>query len=470
MRPLGLRFLVAVLGIAFFAGHVSAQQLIDNPGFEGGIVSWSLSAGTAVYAVDSTVQHSGSFAAKGVETDPNSLGRLYQDVTGRLIPGREYVLSGWIKAEGVTGGGFIIGVDYVASGGWTPGDGYVAEIGHVLGTQDWTFFKSVPFVLPPMPTDASALWVLTDFNVGAGTAWTDDLRLSPAGQTVFLVHGIGQTAADMRNLTSAILDPTFGINTHRFVVDATFEYSNCPPSPQCSCTIQDGGRRLAEHIINYDPDGDVVLVGYSMGGLIARDMIVNNYAGVLRDDRRVAALITLGTPNLGYPYMSIDNNAKCPSLLHQMEGDFRTPASGVRVDFFDQQRQRVAGISPYLWSLNTNWPSAQFLPGVWSAIAGTFCSAPVRNASNNGCSDAHPDNDGVVCEQSATYSTDVGGALNALLAGPTRRLADPFSAHTDNWRSWFVFCGNVQSLPPLFNPEVGLAVLAEIVTVINGLP
>ena len=36
-----------------------------------------------------------------------------------------------------------------------------------------------------------------------------------------------------------------------------------------------------------------------MGGLIARDMMANNRLNL--NGRKVAALITLGTPNVGYP-------------------------------------------------------------------------------------------------------------------------------------------------------------------------
>ena len=151
-------------------------ELIVNPGFENSLTGWSTSEGNATYSVDATTSYSGNCSVQGVELDTGSLGRLYQDVTGLASPGNQYQISGWIKTSDVTGS-VVIGLDYVASGGWTPGDGYVQEIGYVTGTQDWTFFQSDVFSLPPMPSDAEALWFLFDFNGGNGTAWWDDVSL-----------------------------------------------------------------------------------------------------------------------------------------------------------------------------------------------------------------------------------------------------------------------------------------------------
>lgn len=118
----------------------ASGNLITNPGFENGLAGWSTSQGSAVYSADLTTQNSGSYSAKGVETSTGSLGRLYQDVTGITSPGSQYQISGWIKTSSVVGEA-VIGLDYVASSGWTPADGYVKEIGYVSGTQGWTHFR-----------------------------------------------------------------------------------------------------------------------------------------------------------------------------------------------------------------------------------------------------------------------------------------------------------------------------------------
>lgn len=167
---------LSIFGV--FTSEVKAEQnLIVNPGFENNLTGWSKSEGTTTYTVDATTSHSGSYSVKGIETDTESLGRLYQDITGIASLGDEYQIEGWIKTSNVIGS-VVIAVDYVDQDGWTPLDGYVMDwIGDVSGTQDWAFFQSPIFTLPPMPSDAQALWFLLDFNNGAGTAWWDDVSL-----------------------------------------------------------------------------------------------------------------------------------------------------------------------------------------------------------------------------------------------------------------------------------------------------
>lgn len=151
-------------------------NLVLNPGFEHGLDSWSSTAGTAIYESDSSTFRTGFRSAKGVETSTGNLGRLYQDVTAEVSPGGIYKIGGWIKTQGVDGH-VVIALDYVTSGGWSPADGYVKEIGYVSGTQDWTYYESDEFLLPPMPASCVAAWFLFDFNAGKGTAWWDDVFL-----------------------------------------------------------------------------------------------------------------------------------------------------------------------------------------------------------------------------------------------------------------------------------------------------
>lgn len=155
---------------------VVGANLVKNPGFEQQLDYWSVSMGTATFTADTGNPRSGSYSAKGVELQEGSLGRLYQDMTGIAHAGGEYKISGWIKTQNVVGW-VVIALDYVAANGWTPADGYVREIGYVTDTQDWTYYESDVFTLPPMPSDASAVWFLFDFNAGKGTAWWDDVSL-----------------------------------------------------------------------------------------------------------------------------------------------------------------------------------------------------------------------------------------------------------------------------------------------------
>ncbi len=187
-----------------------ANNLLLNPGFEDaefGLTGWDGTDGdggtSTYYPQESEIvpSHSGFYSCRGEETEPENLGRLYQDVTDVTSPGTSYQISGWIKTEDVTGS-VVIGLDYVGEGGGTPGDGYVMEIGHVTGTQNWALWESDVFTLPDMPEDADALWFLFDFNNGAGTAWFDDVSLKlsaevpPSGSSINVTNIVEFDAED----------------------------------------------------------------------------------------------------------------------------------------------------------------------------------------------------------------------------------------------------------------------------------
>lgn len=154
-------------------------NLLVNFGFENNLSMWVTTGGSASYAPDSTVSYSGLSSAKGTELDRNNLGRLFQDVTGLLVPGEEYTISGWIKTQDVIGGGgATFELSYVDAVGTTPADGHILTLGFVTGTQDWAFFgNTVPFVLPSMPIDTVALHFSLDFSDASGIAWFDSLAL-----------------------------------------------------------------------------------------------------------------------------------------------------------------------------------------------------------------------------------------------------------------------------------------------------
>ena len=180
-----MKKLVALSVLAFFCISmllscipiVKAQSnLLINPDYENSLIGWTVTPGTGTYTIDS-IHHSGSSSVKGVETTPSNIGRLYQNVTSVVIPGSQYKISGWMKTENVTGS-VVIGLDYVNSQFYTAANGYISEIGHASGTQDWTYYESPVFTVPPMPAGSVALYFLFDFNNGAGTAWFDDMNLS----------------------------------------------------------------------------------------------------------------------------------------------------------------------------------------------------------------------------------------------------------------------------------------------------
>lgn len=155
-------------------------NLLNNPSFEEDLQNWFTTVGTATFTADDVDSHGGSYSCKGVETNTGSLGALYQDITDVTVVGGQYVISGWIKTESISGdGGVVIGVSYVNDIGYTPIDGHIggATIGSVKGTSDWAFFKSNLFTLSPMPSGCVALHFSLDFSEAAGTAWWDGLSL-----------------------------------------------------------------------------------------------------------------------------------------------------------------------------------------------------------------------------------------------------------------------------------------------------
>jgi pimeloyl-ACP methyl ester carboxylesterase len=285
-------------------------------------------------------------------------------------------------------------------------------------------------------------------------------------KTVFLIHGIGQGSWDLQGLFNSLIGP-LGVDRTRFGVNAGFDFSECADTPLCStnCSISLGAQKLAQYIISAKPPGDIVLVGFSMGGLIARDMIANNWFGVL-NGHRVAALITLGTPNAGYPYTVADTVFKCASLVQEMDGNWRS----------QQATNSVVLSQTYLLPLTNRWAASGFPggSGVWLAASGRQCSNPIRNlnlGAPTGCRDSNKYSDGVVCNDSAIYnlSTPVGTSPSVLWQDPSQMYV-----HTN--AAWglgasFVLCGNSGNPtinPPLSDPPPG-PLLSQITGVINAL-
>lgn len=204
------------------------------------------------------------------------------------------------------------------------------------------------------------------------------------------------------------------------------------------------------------------LIGFSMGGLIARDMMANNWLGVL-NTRKVAALITLGTPNVGYPYTFVDRSYLCTPIVQQMDGNWRS-----------QQGQNSVVTSVYLSTLNNQWATISYpgFDGVWYAASGRSCRNPYRTVDpTTGCRDSNVYSDGVVCNDSATYSISAPATSK-----PSRYYQDSSQMYVHSSGglggvgSALILCGNLggPNNPPLSDPPPG-PLLSEIMGVINAL-
>jgi hypothetical protein len=255
----------------------------------------------------------------------------------------------------------------------------------------------------------------------------------------------------MNSLRATLTGPS-GLNPALYTVDASFNFSDCTQNNNCpgSCTMSSGAQRLAQLIINRNPPGDVVLVGYSLGGLIARDLIANNWSNVL--GRYRIRLVTLAAPMLGYPYTSFDSLASCGTLLREMDGNWRNLTMG------------MPQLSVYLNDVTVKWRNGTFPgTGTWLAASGRFCATGVRGQT--GCRSENLRNDGVVCDDSAAYNTTTPAA-----ATPTRRWQDPSAlyAHTSSSFAALIFgCAAGSNNLVLSDPPPG-PLLNEILAAIQG--
>jgi len=322
----------------------------------------------------------------------------------------------------------------------------------------------------PVDISGGSVSVRVQFGSVSTQPATLAFAAEPANTTIVLVHGIRQEAADLDSLATKIRaalndDP---LTRNRFIVDAGFDYGYCAKAlvggffSACSsdCSILDAASKLATYIAAQKPKGSIIILGYSMGGLIARQMMLDHRE--LIQDHPVSALITLGTPHLGYPYTDFDDSFACKPLLREMFGDLRntsdrsptctgsSPMADCR-DLTDKFGNEIA-LSSFLYDLNTRWSSVDFLspPHTWMAASGAFCEDPTRRLTgfiDPGCADTQPRSDGVVCDQSARY-------LWAAPNGPTdRSFNDRTYAHVRDRATWGIFCrSNLDNLQALSDP------------------
>ncbi|WP_158289322.1 carbohydrate binding domain-containing protein [Paenibacillus flagellatus] len=132
---------------------------------QGGVFTW-----------DASVKHSGSRSLKIDNALPNTNSLFYQQTTN-VIPGKEYVLSYWIKTNQVSGNadsgrGAYVNVQFLDSNGAILSSigGFDAQSN--TGTNDWTYFSS-RMTAPPGTVTVQIGTMLYGNN---GTAWFDDIR------------------------------------------------------------------------------------------------------------------------------------------------------------------------------------------------------------------------------------------------------------------------------------------------------
>ena len=155
-------------------------NLVQNPGFENGVVGWSIPAGTAT--LNSALAHTGQNSLHYTNTDPKNYKFFRQKLAG-VKPGQHLHFSVWAKGENLTAKGATLYVQSLdvnnkyINGSYPPG---------IPGTHEWRQVKD-EFIVPD---NAASTWVLLYLHRNAtGTAWFDDVDVrveQPATVETFL--------------------------------------------------------------------------------------------------------------------------------------------------------------------------------------------------------------------------------------------------------------------------------------------
>jgi len=205
-------------------GISPAQNMVANGGFEEGASSWGLPQ--PLYAVDSTVAHSGAGSLKY----HNEPGGPYL-IAGQGLPlrsGKCYRMSAWVKTEGIasTDTGATISME------WSGKEGYIggAYPPGIMGTSDW---QQIVFFTSPVPEGVTGGSVIAYGRPGtSGTAWFDDLEVvefdgpvarlhfadTPPGQTGKQI-AVGVISPEVR--LQADLLPAAGVSPDRLDLSVT---------------------------------------------------------------------------------------------------------------------------------------------------------------------------------------------------------------------------------------------------------
>jgi len=121
---------------------------------------------------DETVARTGKASFRWTNDDPKTYA-LSSSKPLNMIPGNQYILSGWVKTENVTGGRAAICVEWNGPDGKWGGGSYLQGVN---GTSDWKRISEIV----RFPSDAQNPHITCYGTQGAvGTAWFDDLELVP---------------------------------------------------------------------------------------------------------------------------------------------------------------------------------------------------------------------------------------------------------------------------------------------------
>jgi hypothetical protein len=162
--------LVATMSVAHLAAAQS-NNLLSNPGFEGGASGWQLPATAAVQVADD-VAHGGAHSLRILNTDATTYLLASQNIA--FQPGHRYHYGVWIRTHDVKGGdsGATICMEWNGPAGWLGGSYADGR----KGDQDWFYVEGVTGAIP---NGATTLSVRLYLRYGmTGTAWFDDASVT----------------------------------------------------------------------------------------------------------------------------------------------------------------------------------------------------------------------------------------------------------------------------------------------------
>jgi hypothetical protein len=387
--------------------------------------------------------------------------------------------------------------------------GYTALHLYQNGPNDSVRFKitdlpgtatSYEFVAPPSSTFSFSVQAEVS---GILSAFSNDVVATTSAKiTIFFVHGLNQAGGDLDGMAAAVrtsIDPDG--NTYNF--DSGFDWSRCtqslrapfppvplgedlpvgpnnPPIPgapnRCpdKCNVSNGAFDLAAYIARQNPPGDVFIIAYSLGGNVSRDMIEGQIgSGIGQPGRKLLGLMTLATPNNGFPYeYPWDNWGICNGLGREIASDIRNSPADYPY-------------SPYIPSINNNWLAsplggAGYQSFPWLVAAGTFCKSPIRfpDSTQNGCP-AGSSNDGIVCTDSVLLNNVPGGNFNR----PTTTFSSDAYSHTanndfeaqllgylngGNKSAFYGGSCDMRQFISIFNPPVGSTLIQQLANFIQA--
>lgn len=175
-----MKSMIVFVAVCVGATMTAADNLLPNPSFEEGSdrpSGWAVWAKEPTAALWSTANiRSGSRSMQVGAATHKDGARWLQEEAIRIVPGRKYRLTGWVKTEDALGN-VNIAIGWYSAKGWLATSRSV----ELNRTHDWRQL-SVEAVAPP-----EAVCAKINFGKrlpGRGSAWFDDLEFVLIGESI----------------------------------------------------------------------------------------------------------------------------------------------------------------------------------------------------------------------------------------------------------------------------------------------